>query len=230
MAFIEPTGGNREISQLNTRPASVFTGDPDDPEMVQEDWTPLVQEKPPLPPSLSQNSSGIRRKAWLDKQKLNYRARLFFRIVSLIASGAALGSLGSVVFTYAKTHSMLSHHGGRPVWPQNIGFQSTDLMLAAAVITFAADIAFFAASIKVQARKLESWLLKLLALGVTCVCLALVSAAVAVSVIAEKDPDKKTLTWVCEAKELHWDEAMTVDFPFLCGEMVGYSLPVPFFV
>ena len=228
MAYIDPTGGNRQISQINTRPASVFAEELNDPDMVQEDWTPLVQEKPQVVPGLSQGSGGTSRKAWLDKQKLNYRTRLFFRITSLIASGTALGSLGSVLFTYTKTRHMLSHHGGQPVWPQRIRFQSTFLMLAAAVVTFVADITFFAASIKVQVRKLENWLLKLLALGVTCVCLTLVSAAVAVSEIAQKDPNKSTLMWVCDAKELDWDEAVTVDFPFLCGEMVGCTLLVLF--
>ena len=210
MAVMDPTGGLRPISLT----PSAFTEDLHDQEAQQDDWTPLVQQKP--------TPTFASRIPTFNKIKLNHRTRLFFRIVSLIASGTSLGALGSVLFSFTKTRYVRSHHDNGLVWPQNIHLSCTFLMLSAAAVTFLTDFAFFGYSVKADVRRLDGMKLKAIALAVNVVCLILLASAKTVEQLAEKNQrNVPTLSWTCHAKTLHWDEGVMVDFPFLCGEMVS---------
>ncbi|KAF8252791.1 hypothetical protein K440DRAFT_657961 [Wilcoxina mikolae CBS 423.85] len=216
MAVMDPTGGLRPIS-LST--PSVFTEDLHDQEAQQnDDWTPLVQQKPV--PTLTL------RKPSFDWRKFNHRTRLFFRIVSLVASGASFGALSSVLYSFFTTRYVKSHHDNNDfVWPQNMHLHCTILMLSAAIVTFLSDLAFFGASVKVNVRSLDGVKLKAIALADNVVCLVLMVAAKTVEQLSEKNRrNVPTLSWTCHAKTLHWDEAVTVDFPFLCGEVIASRL------
>ncbi|KAF8534019.1 hypothetical protein BDD12DRAFT_447926 [Trichophaea hybrida] len=213
MAVMDPIGGLRPIP-LST--SSVFTEDLHDQEAQQnDDWTPLVQQKPV--PTLTI------RKPSFDWRKFNHRTRLFFRIVSLVASGASLGTLSSVLYSFFTTRYLKSHHDNQDfVWPQNIHLHCTILLLSAAIVTFLSDFAFFGASAKVNVRSLDDVKLKAIALAVNVVCLMLLVAAKTLEYLSEKNwRNVPTLSWTCHAKTLHWDEAVTVDFPFLCIEVVA---------
>ncbi|KAI5820830.1 hypothetical protein BZA77DRAFT_299966 [Pyronema omphalodes] len=209
MAVMDPTGGLRDIRSLNTAysPIPRETGCQDDDWNTQSDGGAL-----PLP-VISQRIS-------YTKQKALHRSRLVFRIVSLVASGTALGSFGDVVWSYMKTRDARSHHGNEKIWPDDIAhFSCVYMMISAAVITFVVDFGWFIASIKPEVRQLQGNKLKAICGAVEAVCLALMIAGVAVLEKAQGDKKEKWLGWVCEAKTLHSHEASMVDFPFLCGEV-----------
>jgi hypothetical protein len=212
---MDPTGGLRDIRSLNTAYAPI----PRDPVCQDDDWN-TQSNRGALPlPVMSQKVS-------YTKQKALHRSRLVFRIISLVASGTALGSFGDVVWSYMKTRDARSHHGSEKIWPDDIAhFSCVYMMISAAVITFVVDFGWFVASIKPEVRQLQGNKLKAICGAVEAVCLALMIAGVAFLEKAQGDKKEKWLGWVCEAKTLHSDEASTVDFPFLCGEVVNCPFP-----
>jgi len=233
MAVMDPTGGLRDISTLGRSSASLFHEDFSEEEVEREEddgrpaAEPLVSQQKKKKPRRRRTGLPTKRGmrkfiARLDYHQLNYRLRLTLRITSMITSGTTLGSIGSLLYTYTSTRGTTLGNGD-DVWPRNIFFDGTYVMLAAAVATFAADLAFFALSIRADVRKLSSAAHKFSALSITSVCLALVIAAVALDNRIAKG-SKTTLFWVCVARQQTWDN-VSIDFPFLCGEMVSNPRP-----
>jgi len=234
MAVMDPTGGLRDISTLGRSSASLFHEDFSEEEEVEREEDdgrpaaePLVSQQKKKKPRRRRTGLPTKRGmrkfiARLDYHQLNYRLRLTLRITSMITSGTTLGSIGSLLYTYTSTRGTTLGNGD-DVWPRNIFFDGTYVMLAAAVATFAADLAFFALSIRADVRKLSSAAHKFSALSITSVCLALVIAAVALDNRIAKG-SKTTLFWVCVARQQTWDN-VSIDFPFLCGEMVSNPRP-----
>jgi hypothetical protein len=220
MAVMDPTGGLREISKLRESHSS-FIEDLSDEEQPEETSSPLVGHPPKLRRPRTRYSWKLTFLTTINKSQVNRRLRLLFRIVSMIASGTILGSLGSVLYIYETTKDQKSHHEGDLIWPMGVDYLSTRVQLAAAVLTFATDLGFFVASYKVVVRRLDTALLKTFALVTTSACIGVLAAAIGTYEVAEASA-RPTLMWTCTAKTLHWDEAMTVDFPFLCGEMVSF--------
>ncbi|KAI5848948.1 hypothetical protein BZA05DRAFT_403254 [Tricharina praecox] len=227
MAVMDPTGGLRDISTLGRSSASLFHEDfSEDESSGRPAAEPLVSQSKPKKPRRRRTGmptkQGVRKFiSKLDYHKLNYRTRLTLRITSMIASGTTLGSIGSVLYTYTSTQAATHEQQGDAanVWPRDIFFDATYVMLAAAVVTFAADLAFFIASIKVNVRKLGTAAHKFSALTITGVCLSMVIAAVALDRKTNRG-DTPTLFWVCVAKQQTWND-VEIDFPFLCGEMLA---------
>lgn len=219
MAHINPIGGLVEISELNTDTSSIFYEDFSDPEdsIPSGPSAELSTNSPLVPKSHRRRRIKASR---VNKKQLNYRTRLVFRVVSLIASGTTFGSLASLLYSYNGTKA--ATHGGGKVWPDDIQLNSTMVMLAAAVVTFVSDLALFIASAKQSVRRLEGAAMKALALATALVCASLCVAGVTIGEVWEMDPGTKTLMWTCFAKTQVWDESVTVDFPYLCGEMVSF--------
>jgi hypothetical protein len=215
---MDPTGGLREISKLRESHSS-FAEDLSDEEQPQETSSPLVGQPPKLRRPRTRYPWKPAFLASINKSQVNRRLRLVFRIFSMIASGTILGSLGSVLYIYETTKMQISHHGGGFIWPMGVDYLATRVQLAAAVLTFVADLGFFVASYKVAVRRLDTALLKTFALVTTSACIGVLAAAIVTYEVAAASM-RPTLMWTCTAKTLQWDEAMTVDFPFLCGEMV----------
>ena len=225
MAVMDPTGGLRDISTLGRESASFFHEDFSEEEGRPADVPLVSQKKPRRRRTGLPTKQGVRKfNSKLDYHKLNYRARLTLRISSMIVSGTTLGSIGSVLFTYTSTHAKTYEHGGitEDVWPKDMFFDGTYVMLAAALITFVVDLAFFVASIKVNVRKLVTVCHKFSAFTITSVCLGMLIAAVAMDAKVAKGK-RGSLFWVCVAREQKWDH-VSINFPFLCGEMASPSV------
>lgn len=224
MSHYNPTGGLVDILRLNPNNSPIYYQDLSDAE-DHEPGSGAKQEVDTESPLVAGKTK--KRRVWISRisvqlsrvnwKRVNSRTRLVLRAVSLIASGTTFGSLGSALYSYNATKTA-THPGGN-IWPP-INLHPTVVMLSAAVVTFAADLAFFGASAKAVVRKLETPMVKTVAMMVALVCGSFCIAGVTVGEVLEIDSHTDTLMWTCFAKKQTWDETVTVDFPFLCGEVV----------
>ncbi|KAL7270538.1 hypothetical protein RUND412_006754 [Rhizina undulata] len=163
------------------------------------------------PPPMKKSVAYIER----ERRKLLSGPRVVFRVFSLTCTGIIIGALARVVSQYFKTRN--GRDGAQSFWPERIVLTPTVLVLFAACWTFIHEAGWLLASIWQRLRYLQTSCLRLMAaLGAVVNLVLWVLAVTYAGVMKNKTT---TLFWVCKDNNQNLEQAATVDFRHLCGEM-----------